>query len=157
MEKFGKEASDFTKKTLTGKTVWMTFDHDLLDLYGRTLGYIWECDGDFSTNTCHLFNARLISEGYGRMERRFEFMYYDSFDALEKVAKKAKIGIWSDPLVVSALDETSAKEEEELRKEQEEEYLKLQKELLELEKKKCEEEGICDKVPSWEEITKKMT
>lgn len=91
------------------------------------------------------------------MERRFEFMYYDSFDVLEKVAKKLKIGIWSDPLVAKTLDETSAEEEEKLKKEQEEEYLRLQKELLELEKKKCEEENICDKIPSWEEITQKMT
>lgn len=90
------------------------------------------------------------------MERRFEFMYYDSFDALEKSAKKSKIGIWSDPLVAKTLDETSSEEEEALKKEQEEEYLRLQKELLELEKKKCEEEGICE-LPSWEEVTKKMT
>lgn len=33
VEKFGKEASDFTKKILNGKTVWMTFDHELLDKY----------------------------------------------------------------------------------------------------------------------------
>jgi len=44
VEKFGKEASDFTKNTLTGKTVWITFDHELFDHYGRTLGYIWQCD-----------------------------------------------------------------------------------------------------------------
>lgn len=33
VEKFGREASDFTKKILNGKTVWMTFDHELLDKY----------------------------------------------------------------------------------------------------------------------------
>jgi len=47
VEKFGKEASDFTKSTLIGKTVWMTFDHELLDHYGRTLAYIWQCEGIF--------------------------------------------------------------------------------------------------------------
>jgi micrococcal nuclease len=37
VEKFGKEASDFTRTTLMGKSAWMTFDHELLDHYGRTL------------------------------------------------------------------------------------------------------------------------
>jgi micrococcal nuclease len=37
VEKFGKEASDFTRATLMGKTVWMTFDNEMLDHYGRTL------------------------------------------------------------------------------------------------------------------------
>lgn len=37
VEKFGKEASDFTRVTLMEKTVWMTFDNELLDHYGRTL------------------------------------------------------------------------------------------------------------------------
>ena len=62
VEKFGKEASDFTKKILDGKTVWMTFDHELLDKYGRTLAYIWECDNGFDTNHCTMFNTRLVSE-----------------------------------------------------------------------------------------------
>lgn len=104
VEKFGKEASEFTKKTLTGKIVWMTFDHELLDHYGRTLGYIWQCDGVFDTEKCELFNARLISEGYARMERRFKFMYSDDFDALEKVAKRNKVGIWSDVDVAKDLE-----------------------------------------------------
>jgi len=44
VEKFGKEASDFTKKILTGETVWISYDHEPIDHYGRTLGYIWQCD-----------------------------------------------------------------------------------------------------------------
>ncbi len=157
VEKFGKEASDFTKKTLTGKTVWMTFDHELLDLYGRTLAYIWECNGDFDMSRCTMFNSRLISEGYGRMERRFEFMYYDQFSTLEWVAKKAKLGIWSDPEVAKALGELSDAEAEKLKQEQEAEYLKLQKELLELEKLKCKEDGTCKDILSWAAITEKMS
>jgi hypothetical protein len=91
------------------------------------------------------------------MERRFEFMHYDEFNALESIAKKAKIGIWSDPEVVKALNEISAEEAEQLKKEQEEEYLRLQKELLELEKLKCKEEGTCEDILSWAVITEKMS
>lgn len=157
VEKFGKEASDFTKKTLTGKTVWISFDHEPIDHYGRTLGYIWECENGFDINTCKLFNARLITDGYARMERRFEFMYFDFFDILEKEAKKKKIGIWSDNVLSGILNDLSEEEKELLTLEQEEEYLRLQKELLELAKKQCEEEGICEDIPTWSDITQKMT
>lgn len=91
------------------------------------------------------------------MERRFEFMYYDDFDALEKEAKKNKIGIWSDAEVVKDLEKLSDEEAEKLKLEQEAEYLKLQQELLELAKKLCEEERICEDIPAWTDITQKMT
>jgi len=84
-------------------------------------------------------------------------MYYESFDDLEKVAKKNKVGIWSDAEVVKDLEKLSDEEAEKLRLEQEAEYLRLQLELLELAKKKCEEEGICEEVLTWADITKSMT
>gem|GEM_PF-3234295 len=40
----------------------MTFDHEPIDHYGRTLGYIWECAGDFDDSQCQLFNGRLLTE-----------------------------------------------------------------------------------------------
>jgi MinD superfamily P-loop ATPase len=55
------------------------------------------------------------------------------------------------------LNDMSLEEKSLLTKEQEEEYLRLQRELLELEKKKCEEEGICEDVLSWRDITKNIT
>ena len=91
------------------------------------------------------------------MERRFEFLYYDQFNTLEGIAKKAKLGIWSDPEVTKALGAIGDAEEEKLRKEQEEEYLKLQKELLELEKLKCKTDGTCEDILSWAVITEKMS
>lgn len=48
VEKFGKEASDFSKNTLTNQTVWLTFDQDPVDHYGRRLAYIWQCIDSFS-------------------------------------------------------------------------------------------------------------
>jgi len=48
VEKFGKEASDFTKNTLTNHIVWLTFDHEPVDHYGRRLAYIWQCMNSFS-------------------------------------------------------------------------------------------------------------
>jgi hypothetical protein len=91
------------------------------------------------------------------MERRFEFLYYDQFHTLEGIAKKSKLGIWSDPEVAKALGAIGDSEEEQLKKEKEEEYLKLQKELLELEKRKCKEDGTCEDAPSWVIITENMS
>gem|GEM_PF-958462 len=91
------------------------------------------------------------------MERRFAFMYYESFDTLEKEAQKKKVGIWSDSVVAGILSDISAEEKMLLEQEQEKIYLELQQELLELAKKQCEEEGICEEIPTWADITKKMT
>lgn len=64
------------------------------------------------------------------MERRFEFRRYEDFDILEKEAKKAKLGIWSDSEVSRVMNELSTDEKYILSNEQEKEYLKLQEELL---------------------------
>lgn len=138
VEKFGKEASDFARRTLEGKTVWLTFDTDPVDHYGRRLAYIWQCNGPFSETSCALFNAQVVSEGYGRMERRFPFLRYEEFDDLEKQAKEAKIGIWSDPEVVKVMNILSTKEKDDLTSDQEKEYLELQEELL----RECTEQEI---------------
>ncbi|MDR0589647.1 MAG: thermonuclease family protein, partial [Spirochaetaceae bacterium] len=57
VERFGKEASDFTREALLGKSVYLAFDWDLRDRYGRLLAYIYTGDG-----CC--FNARIIRDGY---------------------------------------------------------------------------------------------
>lgn len=41
VEYFGKEASEFTKKHFEGRTVYLTYDWDRYDKYGRTLAYVW--------------------------------------------------------------------------------------------------------------------
>ena len=60
---FGREASDFTKAALEGKTVMLQKDRtgDTVDRYGRWLRYVL-LDGDN-------FNARLIRDGYAHAYR----------------------------------------------------------------------------------------
>jgi endonuclease YncB( thermonuclease family) len=41
VEYFGKEASGFAKEQLSGKTVFLAFDWDVRDRYGRLLAYVW--------------------------------------------------------------------------------------------------------------------
>lgn len=153
VEKFWKEASNFTRMTLEGKTVWLTFDTEPVDHYGRRLAYIWQCSGNFSEKDCTLFNASIVAQGYARMERRFPFRFYERFIDVEKEAKKASLGIWSDPEVAKTMNALTSDEKDTLASEQEKEYLELQEELLHCEKG----EDVCDAEMTWETITEKIS
>jgi micrococcal nuclease len=87
VERFGKEASEFTRRTLLNKTVHLVFDWDLRDRYGRLLAYIYTADGD-------CFNAALIREGYGHAYTRYPFQFMEEFRALEQDARNARRGLW---------------------------------------------------------------
>lgn len=156
IEKFWKEASDFARNSLEWKTVWLTYDYEPIDHYGRRLAYIWQCSGSFSEASCILFNSQIVSQGYGRMERRFQFRFYDDFITFEKDAKDAKKWIWSDSEVAKEYNKLATEEKELLESEQEKEYLRLQKELLEEcvteEVEWCESEKV-----SWKTVTEKLS
>jgi micrococcal nuclease len=87
IEYFGKEASEFTRQRLLGKTVSLAFDWDLRDRYDRLLAYIFGPDG-----TCH--NAALIREGYAHAYTSYSFHFMDEFRRLEQEARRAKRGLW---------------------------------------------------------------
>jgi micrococcal nuclease len=93
VEAFGREASEFTKSRLLGKTVYLAFDWDLRDRYGRLLAYIYTLSDD-AAPTC--FNALLIREGYGHAYTRFAFQFMEEFRALEGEARKEKLGLWGN-------------------------------------------------------------
>jgi micrococcal nuclease len=91
VERFGKEASDFTRAGLLGTRVYLAFDWDLRDRYGRLLAYIYTADG-------RCFNAVLIREGYGFAYTRYPFQFMEEFRALEQQARAEKRGLWGDGL-----------------------------------------------------------
>jgi len=66
VEYFGKQASTFTKKMLTGKRIRLEFDQNKADKYGRLLGYVFLEDGTF-------FNAELIKQGYAYAYTKYPF------------------------------------------------------------------------------------
>ena len=89
VEFFGHEASQFTKKTLTGEKVHLEFEPlNQIDTYGRLLAYIYLSDGT-------LFNAELIKRGYARVITRFHFQYYDEFHNYEQEAIASGMGMWA--------------------------------------------------------------
>ncbi|MDR1301168.1 MAG: thermonuclease family protein [Treponema sp.] len=89
VERFGKEASDFTKEQLLSAQVYLAFDWDLRDRYGRLLAYVYTADG-------RCFNATLIQEGYGHAYISYTFQFIDEFKGLEQAARTGKRGLWGD-------------------------------------------------------------
>ncbi len=93
VEHYGKEASDYTRQNLENKTIYMEFDVQERDKYGRLLAYVWtEPDPAFEKS----FNARLIYEGYAQvMTVPPNIKYKDELLILEESARKNNRGLWA--------------------------------------------------------------
>ncbi|MDR1863383.1 MAG: thermonuclease family protein [Treponema sp.] len=89
VERFGKEAGEFTKARLLGREVRICFDWDLRDRYGRLLAYIYTGPGE-------CFNAAIIREGYAHAYVTYAFQFMDEFKALEAESRREKKGLWGD-------------------------------------------------------------
>lgn len=102
---YGKEASDFTKKSLEGKTVWLQTDVGAKDRYDRMLAYVWlkepsEKDlNDEAAIRKYMFNARLLMDGYAQlMTIQPNSKYANIFVYLQREARQEKKGLWGkDP------------------------------------------------------------
>ena len=89
---FGHEASDFSKKTLTGQQVRLEADatQDDKDKYGRLLRYVRLADG-------RLFNQMLIDAGYGfEYTYQIPYQYQKQFKEAEQQARINKAGLWAE-------------------------------------------------------------
>lgn len=89
VEPHGKEASNYTKSMLEGKEVYLEYDVQLTDKYGRTLAYVWLEDGTF-------FNELLLLEGYAQVATfPPNVKYVERFLEAQKKAREAGAGLWS--------------------------------------------------------------
>src|SRR5829696_8423304 len=57
VECYGRAASAYAKRTLTGRRVRWRYDVEERDRYGRALVYLWLADGRF-------FNSMLVRQGF---------------------------------------------------------------------------------------------
>lgn len=88
VQPFGKEASDFSKNLLTGKTVELEFDAQQRDKYGRLLAYVY-VDGKS-------VQEQLLEKGLARVAVfPPNVKYVDKYRAIQSKAQQQKIGIWS--------------------------------------------------------------
>ncbi|MCL2271721.1 MAG: thermonuclease family protein [Treponema sp.] len=85
---FGNEASDFTRRNLLGKTVYLAFDWDLRDRYSRLLAYVYTASGN-------CFNANLIKEGFGYAYLNHPFQFMEEFKNFEYEARRQERGLWA--------------------------------------------------------------
>lgn len=86
----GKIASDFTKNLLTGKTVYLEYDVDPNDDYGRTLAYVYLDDGKT------MVQEELLKEGLATvMTIQPNSKYTDHFYALQVDARESLSGFWN--------------------------------------------------------------
>lgn len=99
VEYYGKEASEFTKNQLEGKTVYLEQDVSDTDRYNRLLRYIWleVPDGDDIEKDLmeKCFNAQLLLQGYANLATfPPDVKYVDYFKNFEAYARDNKIGLW---------------------------------------------------------------
>jgi len=90
VQRFGEEASDYTKNSLLGNDVYLAFDWNLRDGYGRLLAYIY-------TDSGQCFNAALIRDGFGHAYLQYPFQFMEEFRILEQEARQQKRGLWANP------------------------------------------------------------
>lgn len=89
VERFGKEASEFTRRMVAGKTVRLEYDWQTRDKYGRLLGYVYLQDETF-------LNAEIIKQGYGFAYTKYPFKYLDDFRRYEREARENSRGLWKE-------------------------------------------------------------
>lgn len=90
VECFGKEASNYTNKSLYGKYIQLELDasQDTYDSYSRLLAYVY-IDGNN-------FNYRLIRDGYAyEYTYNVPYKYQKEFKAAQRYADTNNIGLWN--------------------------------------------------------------
>jgi micrococcal nuclease len=94
VERFGPEASDFTKQFIAtgGGTVRLQMDRERLDKYDRFLAYVWVDD--------RMLNEELIRAGLATAETGYNYSQSmkTRFRRAENEAKSNRRGIWSTTL-----------------------------------------------------------
>lgn len=101
VEYYGKEASNYTKSKLLGKTVYLEKDVSETDKYGRLLRYIWLEPPTKLTKEeikTKMFNAILVANGYAQVATYPpDVKYQDYFLEFEREARSKNIGLWGKP------------------------------------------------------------
>ena len=91
VEAYGKEASNFTRNLLLGESVYLRFDVEQTDRYGRLLAYLYRApDGLF-------VNLEIVRQGYGHAYTRFPFKHIELFRHYGTKARAAGKGLYGTP------------------------------------------------------------
>ena len=88
VDRFGREADEFTRRRLLHQVVRLACDWQLRDRYGRLLAYVYLPGG-----ACH--NAELLREGFAHAYTRYPFQFLEEFRALQSAARRQGRGLWA--------------------------------------------------------------
>ena len=86
----GTVASNFTKDFLAGHKVYLEYDQELQDRYGRTLAYVYREDGQ-SLNKALLYASVAKVPLYQPNDK-----HYEEYKAIEREVRPKGKGIWAD-------------------------------------------------------------
>ena len=87
-EVFGKESVSFIRNLLLGEAVYLRFDSNRTDEYGRMIAYLYRApDGLF-------VNLEIVRQGYGKIYKVLPFVHKTLFQHYEKQAQNAGRGLW---------------------------------------------------------------
>jgi len=86
-QRFGREATEFTKQMAEGMKIRVELGQPAQDSYGRELAYVF-VDG-------LLLNKEIIRRGYGYAYTRFPHPRMDEFVAAEQEARAEQYGLWN--------------------------------------------------------------
>ena len=99
---YGKEASDFSKNKLRGKTVYLEKDVSEIDRYNRILRYVWlskpanQKKPSFEDVRDKMFNGILLREGYANLATfPPDVKYLDQFKKIAKTAEIQELGLYN--------------------------------------------------------------
>lgn len=93
---WGILASNHTKELIqSGQELYLEYDVSTVDIYGRTLAYVWMTDN--TAEIKNMLNARLLSDGYA-CDKAYppNNKYTFQFQQLRKEAQSNKVGLWSE-------------------------------------------------------------
>jgi micrococcal nuclease len=88
---YGEISSDFTRNSLESKMVYLEYDVEHTDQYGRVLAYVWLDDV--------MFNKTLLMEGHAVLATYPpNVRYVDEFTLLQTQARNDGKGLWADEI-----------------------------------------------------------
>lgn len=89
-ECYGDEATTFTQQ-LEGHLVWLTFDRECFDVYGRTLAYVF-----YGSAPEQSWERQLLRRGFARtLSIAPNTSMRPTFDGDEAIAMSEGVGLWS--------------------------------------------------------------
>jgi micrococcal nuclease len=100
LEPYGTEAAAYTAKAIpSGATVWLEFDAERRDQYGRLLAYVWleqPSDTSEAEARAKMLNARLVVDGYAHAHTYPPNVKYTAvLKRLQREAREAGRGLWA--------------------------------------------------------------